>query len=43
MHGRIISMPSILFAGRLVFDDIPGPEELSDALDNALSDGEKNR
>jgi len=40
VHGRVLPMPSILFSGQLVFDDIPGPDELCEALDLALSDWE---
>ncbi len=43
IHGGILPMPSILFAGRLVFDEIPGPEELRRALDAALADREVSR
>ncbi|MDQ7781412.1 MAG: hypothetical protein RDU20_00940 [Desulfomonilaceae bacterium] len=41
IHGGILPMPSILFAGRLVFDAIPGPEELCGAIDAALLDREE--
>jgi hypothetical protein len=42
INGRRLPMPSILFAGRLVFDEIPGPEELVEALDRALLDWERD-
>lgn len=35
-HGGKLPIPAILFDGRLVFDDIPGPDELCEALDKAL-------
>lgn len=35
-NGGRLPVPAILFDGRLVFDSIPGPEELTDALDRAL-------
>ncbi|MGO8878395.1 MAG: thioredoxin-like (seleno)protein [Desulfomonilaceae bacterium] len=37
-HGGCLPVPAILFDGRLVFDQIPGPEELCEALNNALRD-----
>lgn len=36
-HGGKLPIPAILFDGRLVFDQIPGPDELCQALDEALS------
>lgn len=42
-HGDRLPVPAILFAGHLVFDKIPGPEELSRALDEALLDWERER
>jgi thiol-disulfide isomerase/thioredoxin len=42
-HGGRLPVPAILFAGSLVFEDIPGPEELSRALDEALLDWERER
>ncbi len=35
-HGGPLPMPAILFSSRLVFDEIPGPEELCRVLDEAL-------
>ncbi|WP_041285953.1 hypothetical protein [Desulfomonile tiedjei] len=35
-HGGRLPVPAILFSGRLVFDEIPGPDELCRALDEAL-------
>ncbi len=35
-NGGRLPVPAILFDGRLVFDQIPGPEELCEALNNAL-------
>jgi hypothetical protein len=43
IHGGMLPMPSILFEARLVFDDIPGPEELCRALDAALDTWEASR
>jgi thiol-disulfide isomerase/thioredoxin len=43
IHRGILPMPSILFAGRMVFDAIPGPEELRRALDAALAEREESR
>lgn len=40
-HGGSLPIPCILFNGRLVFSDIPGPDELSTALDEALSEWEQ--
>ena len=42
INGRRLPMPSILFDGRLVFDEIPGPEELTEALDRVLLDWERD-
>lgn len=42
-HGGILPMPSILFGGRLVFDEIPGPEDLRLALDAALAERERSQ
>lgn len=42
-HGGRLPVPAILFAGRLVFDEIPGPDELTRALDEALLHWEKKR
>ena len=39
-HGGCLPIPAILFDGRLVFAQIPGPEELCEALDNVLFDKE---
>jgi len=36
MNGMTLPVPGILMAGRLVFDRIPGPDELCQALDAAL-------
>ncbi|MCX5872626.1 MAG: hypothetical protein NTY51_05230 [Deltaproteobacteria bacterium] len=41
-HGGCLPVPAILFDGRLVFDQIPGPEELCEALDNALRNKEQS-
>ncbi|MBI5250217.1 MAG: hypothetical protein HY912_12045 [Desulfomonile tiedjei] len=35
-YGSLLPVPSILIEGKLVFDDIPGPEELRRVLDEAL-------
>jgi hypothetical protein len=35
-HGGKLPIPAILFNGRLVFDEIPGPDELRQKLDEAL-------
>ncbi len=35
-HGGKLPIPAILFDGRLAFDRIPGPDELCQALDEAL-------
>jgi len=42
MYGGLLPVPAILFDGRLVFDDIPGPDELREALDKALLHWEKD-
>jgi len=36
MNGMTLPVPAILMAGRLVFDRVPGPDELCQALDAAL-------
>ncbi len=36
-HEGSLPVPAILFSGRLIFDEIPGPDELCRALDEALS------
>jgi hypothetical protein len=41
-YGGPLPIPAILFNGRLVFDEIPGPDELRSALDEALLDWEKD-
>jgi thiol-disulfide isomerase/thioredoxin len=41
-NGGRLPVPSILFNGRLIFDEIPGPDVLCRALDAALLDREKN-
>jgi hypothetical protein len=35
-YGRLLPVPSILIEGRVVFDEIPGPEELRRTLDEAI-------
>ena len=35
-HGEKLPIPAILFEGRLAFDRIPAPDELCEALDEAL-------
>jgi predicted thioredoxin/glutaredoxin len=36
MYGGLLPVPSILFNGRLVFRDIPGPEELRRAIEDFI-------
>ncbi len=36
INGRKLPVPAILIAGKLVFDQIPGPDELCRVLDAAL-------
>jgi len=43
INGRKLPVPSILIAGKLVFDRIPGPDELSRVLDSALSEWDSDR
>lgn len=40
-NGGHLPIPAILINGQLVFDQIPGPEELCEALNNALRDKEE--
>ena len=42
INGRPIPVPAIVVSGRLVFDRVPGPEELCQALDAALLEWESN-
>jgi hypothetical protein len=35
-YGGLLPVPSILIDGRVIFEGIPGPEELCSALDEAL-------
>jgi hypothetical protein len=35
-YGGLLPVPSILIEGRVIFEGIPGPEELCSALDEAL-------
>ncbi len=42
LNGRRLPMPAILLVGRMAFDRIPGPDELTEALDKALRDWEKD-
>jgi hypothetical protein len=41
-YGRPIPIPAIVVSGRLVFDRVPGPEELCQALDAALLEWESD-
>ncbi|MFC1833582.1 hypothetical protein ACFL2Q_02465 [Thermodesulfobacteriota bacterium] len=37
LNGGRLPIPSVLFSGRLVFDSIPPPDKLREALDKALA------
>lgn len=36
-YGALLPVPSILIGGKVVFEGIPGPEELRRSLDEALA------
>jgi hypothetical protein len=41
-HGERLPMPSILLDGRVAFRNVPGPDDLSQALDEALAIRERH-
>ncbi|MDQ7785887.1 MAG: hypothetical protein RDU20_23605 [Desulfomonilaceae bacterium] len=40
LNGRHLSVPTILIDSRVAFTDVPGPEELRQAIEKALADEE---
>ena len=38
LNGRHLSVPTILIDGRVAFTDVPGPEELRKAIEQALEE-----
>ena len=42
LNGRHLSVPTILIDGRVAFTDVPGPEELRNAIKGALAVRERS-
>lgn len=41
LNGRHLSVPTILIDGRVAFTDVPGPEELRKAIEEAIAVAER--